>query len=134
MNGQITGGVRAIIDRVYPIGIILDFAVESDPNTSIGCGTVWQRIADGRALIASDAAHPVGWTGGEAAHTLINPELPSHYHDIAMAEAGGSPYWGPISITQLSGSKWSTTKNTGGGEPHNNMQPSLAVCRWVRTA
>lgn len=46
MNGQITGGMRAIIDRVYPVGVIIDFAVESDPNTSIGCGTVWQRIAE----------------------------------------------------------------------------------------
>lgn len=93
MIGQINVGMRAIIDRVYPVGIILDFSIEANPNASIGCGTVWVRMQDGRTLIASDAGHPLGWTGGEAAHTLLNPEMPSHYHDIPMAETGESAYW-----------------------------------------
>ena len=66
MNGTISAVMRAIIDRVYPVGIIIDFAVEADPNNAVGCGTQWQRIADGRTLIASDGSHPVGWAGGEA--------------------------------------------------------------------
>ena len=44
MNGTISAVMRAIIDRVYPVGIIIDFAVETNPNTAVGCGTQWQRI------------------------------------------------------------------------------------------
>ena len=82
MTGTISAVMRAIIDRVYPVGIIVDFAVEMDPNSAVGFGTQWQRIADGRALIASDASHPVGWAGGEEVHVLTTGEMPSHNHQI----------------------------------------------------
>lgn len=76
MTGTISTVMRAIIDRVYPVGIIVDFAVEMDPNSAVGFGTQWQRIADGRALIASDASHPVGWARGMAGHAGDTYKLP----------------------------------------------------------
>ena len=57
-------GDARIIDRVYPVGIIVDFAVEMDPNSAVGFGTQWQRIADGRTLIASDGS--ILWDGWAA--------------------------------------------------------------------
>ena len=99
MTGTISTVMRAIIDRVYPVGIIIDFAVEADPNNAVGCGTQWQRIADGRALIASDASHPVGWAGGEATHKLTASEVPSHNH--TLPKVVGWP------VSQSTGEEWS---------------------------
>ena len=148
MTGTISAVMRAIIDRVYPVGIIVDFAVEMDPNSAVGFGTQWQRIADGRALIASDASHPVGWAGGEASHTLTEAEMPAHNHAIAYSK-DGNPYPGTgngtfglnmAMTTQLTTSTddlayyVTATQTRGTGQAHNNMQPSLAVARWKRVA
>ena len=148
MTGTISAVMRAIIDRVYPVGIIVDFAVEKDPNTAVGCGTQWQRIADGRALIASDASHPVGWAGGEATHMLTTGEMPSHNHQIQqmgsdgdihmqMGKDGTYPNESYLSFgTSVKPFAESTIliAYTGGNAAHNNMQPSLAVARWKRVA
>ena len=148
MNGTISAVMRAIIDRVYPVGIIVDFAVEMDPNSAVGFGTQWQRIADGRALIASDASHPVGWAGGEASHTLTEAEMPTHNHTIAYSK-DGNPYPGSGNGTFAPNMALTTklttsaddlayyvtaTQTRGAGQAHNNMQPSLAVARWKRVA
>lgn len=149
MTGTISTVMRAIIDRVYPVGIIIDFAVETNPNTAVGCGTQWQRIADGRTLIASDASHPVGWAGGEEVHVLTGPEMPNHTHGLMQAGTDGDKllmtagkdgsYGGEnylsfgTSVKPFAESVISITYS-GGDVAHNNMQPSLAVCRWKRVA
>ncbi len=149
MTGTISTVMRAIIDRVYPVGIIIDFAVETNPNTAVGCGTQWQRIADGRTLIASDASHPVGWAGGEATHVLTGAEMPNHTHGLIQAGTDGDKllmtvgkdgsYGGEnylafgTSVKTFAESVISITYS-GGDVAHNNMQPSLAVARWKRVA
>lgn len=149
MTGTISAVMRAIIDRVYPVGIIVDFAVETNPNTTVGCGTQWQRIADGRTLIASDASHPVGWSGGEAAHVLTEAEMPYHQHAIAYTPDGNPLPGGTGNATfardmALTKHVTTSTENlayygtltlpVGVNYAHNNMQPSLAVARWKRVA
>ena len=148
MTGTISTVMRVIIDRVYPVGIIVDFAVETNPNTAVGCGTQWQRIADGRTLIASDASHPVGWAGGEATHALTEAEMPSHNHNVQQSGSDGAihmlmgkdgtyPGENYLSFgTSVKPFAESTIliSYTGGNAAHNNMQPSLAVCRWKRVA
>ena len=149
MTGTISAVMRAIIDRVYPVGIIIDFAVEADPNNAVGCGTQWQRIADGRTLIASDGSHPVGWAGGEATHVLTGAEMPNHTHGLIQAGTDGDKllmtvgkdgsYGGEnhlafgTSVKPFAESVISITYS-GGDVAHNNMQPSLAVARWKRVA
>ena len=149
MTGTISTVMRAIIDRVYPVGIIIDFAVETNPNTAVGCGTQWQRIADGRTLIASDASHPVGWAGGEEVHVLAGAEMPNHTHGFIQAGTDGDKllmtvgkdgsYGGEnylpfgTSVKPFAESVISITYS-GGDVAHNNMQPSLAVARWKRVA
>lgn len=148
MTGTISAVMRAIIDRVYPVGIIVNFAVEMDPNSAVGFGTQWQRIADGRTLIASDASHPVGWAGGAATHVLTTGEMPSHNHQMQqtgsdgaihmlMGKDGTYPGENYLSFgTSVKPFAESTIliAHTGGNAAHNNMQPSLAVARWKRVA
>ena len=135
MTGQVAALARQIIDRVYPVSVIVEFAAEIDPNAAIGCGTVWTRIEDGRALIASDVSHPVGWTGGTESVTLTIEQIPEHIHSIRLE--GGSETDSQTGILAWSANipyqNWFTGV-TGGSAPHSNMQPSLAVCRWQRVA
>lgn len=147
MTGQVAALARQIIDRVYPVSVIVEFAAETDPNAAIGCGTVWTRMEDGRALIASDVSHPVGWTGGTESVTLTVEQIAAHYHDGYMLGLGGSTdapaYYATLNQSSYTYNYEKTTPNTlkvaittkeGGGQPHSNMQPSLAVCRWQRVA
>lgn len=135
MTGQISALVREIIDRMYPVSIILDFAAETDPNVSIGCGTQWERMTDGRTLIASDAEHVVGWTGGTTEETLNVDQIPPHNHIYRLENGDYTDNQTAILPWRqnISYQKW-WTETAGGGQPHNNMQPSLAVCRWQRVA
>lgn len=70
----------------------------------------------------------LGKTGGEKTHTLTVNEMPSHNHDTSNSVGGGSG--------NISGFMWSTTladwgkqktTATGGGQPHNNLQPYLVT-------
>lgn len=148
MRGSINPLMRQIIDRVYPVSVILDFAAEVDPNAAIGCGTRWERLADGRTLISSDDAHPVGWVGGEVTHVLTAAELAGHSHGMMQIGTDGEKsmlmgkdgsYQSADFLSFGPGVKAFAESsifvgNTGGNQPHNNMQPSRAVCRWQRVA
>lgn len=55
-----TPSLQAIVDAVYPVGIVTCFHNSVDPNTAFG-GT-WIKIAEGRALMGADSSHAVGTT------------------------------------------------------------------------
>jgi len=83
--------------------------------------------------------HTLGQKAGEATHTLALAELPSHTHVArAVTDKGTTPapngnmlattkglsaYCAPGSLTALAPSIGST----GGGQPHPNAQPFLAL-------
>ena len=98
--------------------------------------------AKGRTLVGKDSTdtdfNTLGKTAGEKTHTLTVNEMASHTHDVAIAVnntvPGGARYFfnsagttsAPISDTAA----WSnslTAKATGGGQAHNNLQPSLTL-------
>ena len=108
----------------------------TDPSTLFG-GT-WQRI-QGRFLLAAGGGYNAGSTGGEAEHTLTAAEAPNHSHSFGYHS--GSTNSGKYIASQIGlgtyGSRdgyAQTENNTGGGQPHNNMPPYLAVYVWKRTA
>ena len=89
-------------------------------------------IIYGTASSLAILANTVGSTGGFETHTLITAEIPAHTHSynfpavINQGTASGS------AINAGSGSN-TNSGSTGGGDPHNNMQPSLVMMMIMRT-
>lgn len=129
--------ISGLWSKIYPIGSIYISAASTSPSALFG-GT-WVQIKD-RFLLAAGSTYTAGATGGEAAHTLTVDEMPSHSH-YQKKHWGGSgdnnlAYTPAAEMTDAHeyGSKVDTTHLTGGGQPHNNMPPYLAVYVWKRTA
>jgi microcystin-dependent protein len=94
----------------------------------------------GRTPIHMGNGHTLGELGGEQAHTLAISELATHRHTAgAQSAAGdaavpsidvvlGSPlnlsYGSPNDLVALVPA---SVGNTGGGQPHDNMQPYLTL-------
>lgn len=123
---------------IYPVGsIYISTSSNFNPNTSWG-GT-WRKTADGRCLIGANSTYPLGSTGGEATHLLTQNEMPRHSHNtvnkyiLANDTDGGKVYFNSGTDATVTQSARSTDE-VGGNQPHNNMQPYLAVYIWKRTA
>ncbi|WP_420004417.1 phage tail protein [Arenibacterium sp. LLYu02] len=98
----------------------------------------------GRTPLHQDAqGHPLGERGGTETVTLTTAEIPQHTHAAAASSAEGnsnSPsnallasevapefaYRAPETAGRTA-LRHGTITNTGGSQPHNNMQPYLAV-------
>lgn len=86
---------------------------------------------DGQTLIGWGANYAtVGQFLGEKEHILTVDEMPSHSHNVDIAFDGG----GAVDMQSYVNSSGSDERfipqpssSTGGGEPHNNMQPSVVV-------
>ena len=121
------------LKKVYGIGSIYISTNSTSPAELFG-GT-WERIKDRFLLGASDSYIP-GSMGGEETHILTVEEMPSHKHEVLISNQGGSyDYACQLKSPSAEGVFNSNyTNNSGGGQPHNNMPPYLAVYIWKRTA
>lgn len=92
----------------------------------------------GRAPFHIGAGYPQGQSGGEAAHTLINAEMPGHTHTPVGSTAAAnqaSPvnnYWATGTYSAYAAQRSETMSptaivNAGGSQSHDNMSPYLAL-------
>lgn len=135
MTGKIAALFAPIVNAAklaaWPVGSIYMSMIATSPATLFG-GT-WVQM-ENRFLLGAGSGYVAGATGGEAEHTLTGNEMPSHYHLLAMNQAGESEYWGPMCAAMQDGYMVNMTKPAGGDQPHNNMPPYFSVYMWRRTA
>lgn len=133
--------INNLTDIFYPVG---SYYYTSDanfnPNNSFG-GT-WVLDNDGTILVSKSNSNnskfnaDLGIIVGEETHKLTINEMPAHQHALTII-GGGSQ--------KASGVQWATQNTTrqyagdmiqsvGGGNAHNNVQPSKIANRWHRTA
>ena len=118
------------------VGGIFISTDSTNPATALGYGT-WQLTSKGRAIVGySDVANDPNWTKtigstfGEFDHMLTIEEIPEHDHK-GVVKASNQTYSGG------NGSRFTsdgTTDKAGGGQAHNNVQPSMVFAIWKRTA
>jgi hypothetical protein len=132
---QVAG--KALWEHIYPVGAVYISANETDPGELFG--GAWEQLKD-RFLLAAGDVYGAGSRGGEAEHTLTVDEIPSHEHNVPVYWKGASGN-SSVNVQGMESSDprqyTSWTNNTdaaGGGEPHNNMPPYLAVYMWKRIA
>jgi microcystin-dependent protein len=92
----------------------------------------------GRTPIHVGASHTLGERGGEQAHTISISQMPTHLHQILSSATNANTnvatnnypaaalnaYGAATALTSLNASQ---TTNTGGSQPHENMQPYLTI-------
>lgn len=145
---QITG----LLDFLYPVGSIFEWCnsgiagaldLSTVAKVQAHFGGKWEVYGAGRVTVGVDTSqtefNAAGKTGGEKASALTVPNLPPHDHP-----SGDRIMWtdqsGPGSRTDYSDNAYLRTDYPGGyrtgltgeGQPHNNLQPYVAVYRYRR--
>jgi len=133
--GAIPAVTAAVVNAlVYPVGsIYFNMAVATNPATLLGMGT-WVAYGAGRVLVgkaASGTFDTLNEELGSETHALSVAELPSHTHTLLGGGFDGSSGAEPGSTT---GANLGQGGATGGGAAHTNLQPSVTVYMWKRTA
>lgn len=134
-----------IMLTLYPVGAVYISANSTSPASLFG-GT-WESIG-GRFLLAADSTYTAGSTGGEATHKLTVSEMPTHQHNSVKVSQNYLTAWATENAGSSNGFELSSLFKSGlednlnkfsgdysgGGQPHNNLPPYLAVYMWERVS
>lgn len=124
------------------VGDLYTTTVNENPSVRLGYGT-WSRFAEGRTLVgfSSSVSNSIpewvktsGSNFGEYTHVLTVDEMPSHTHDMNFTTGNISGNDRPATQNTSATSSNLKVGITGGGKPHNNVQPSKVVFIWLRTS
>ena len=138
VTSEVTKQVNSLLNKIYHVGRIIEtLDPEFNPNTIIG---EWEPFGGGRVTVGVDVNNPImneaGKTFGENEHTLTINEMPSHGHAQFVTAKSSQTTGIRVDYNEDSASgayeQGINTGNTGGGQPHNNMQASVSVYRWIR--
>jgi microcystin-dependent protein len=104
-----------------------------------GNGTTTFLLPDlrGRVPVHTGGGFTLGQRGGEETHTLIQSEMPQHYHSTSASTAApdraaaSGNFWaqeaGAYDASSTTTMSPAAIANTGGSQPHNNLAPFLVV-------
>lgn len=137
-----------ILNLVYPVGSIYLSLNSTNPGSLFG-GT-WEQFAQGRTLIgvgelndgSTLKSFEVGATGGEFEHILSVDEMPKHGHSGLFVNQTRIGWKDSVFQTNLNGQAGIRTEpehdvrigDSGANNPHNIMQPYLAVYMFKRVS
>lgn len=136
----------ALAIQSYKVGDIYITTVNENPSARLGYGS-WQRFAEGRTLVGFSTSvsnstpewvKVSGTTFGSYTHKLSVSELPSHTHDLSISRftqiAHDSSEESDKTVDKIGTMTSGYVGSTGGNAEHNNVQPSIVVYFWKRTA
>ena len=133
---SVTDLTKQLFLLMHRVGDIIFSTSDENPSTIYG-GT-WVAWGKGRVPVGVDTSdsdfNTVEKTGGEKEHTLTVDEMPSHKHDFGQQFATTSSLSGEYGYYMIAGTQTDVIKNTGGNQPHNNLQPYITCYMWKRTA
>lgn len=125
---KFTGWLSGLFAPSLPSGAVVAFDSE--------CSDGWQeyRLGAGKFLLGAGKGKKLHDVGGEENHTLTEEEMPNHNHkngpgqylvrvtggDTVLSNTDNSP--GEINIRH-----GNVIREAGGGKPHNNMPPYIAL-------
>lgn len=133
---SVTDLTKQLFLLMHRVGDIIFSTSDENPSTIYG-GT-WVAWGKGQVPVGVDTSdsdfNTVEKTGGEKEHTLTVGEMPSHKHDFGQQFATTSNLSGAYGYYMIAGTQTDVIKNTGGNQPHNNLQPYITCYMWKRTA
>lgn len=144
---------------LMPIGFTFEWTpVDGGPDLSTaekvaeyyGFGT-WEAYGAGRFTLGVSDQYSAGSVGGKEKHTLTVDEMPRHNHQLTpllrsdyASQYTTGQYTTILTADNLVAPNQTVNAHTsvfagestaaGGGQPHNNMPPYVAVYRWRRIA
>lgn len=138
------GSAAGLMEVVYPVGIIIELAVSTNPATLFGMGT-WVAHGTGRVTVGIDSGDTdfdtVNETGGAKTHThaLSNGFAKLSNAGKADMSTSVSSYTTNYFEADFAPTSSSSTATSGirlGGSTagDSSLQPYIVVYRWRRTA
>lgn len=135
---------NVINNLIYPIGTYYETS-DLNFNPNIVWGGTWELENDGTVLVSKSSATGskfnvnLGTVVGEENHTLTIGEMARHNHGFTSGAgnvvANQLSASSPVYFNQNNNGLGTTQIDyAGGGQSHNNVQPSKVVNRWHRTA
>lgn len=96
---------------------------------------------ESRTIIGESDSYALGAVGGEEKHKLTEAELPSHDHFHFLDVNGYITSDSGMNMISNAGYAWKAsgkytpldTSDTGGDQPHNNMQPYIVMRYFITT-
>ena len=132
--------------QTFKVGDIYITTTDGNPFTRLGYGS-WERFAEGRTLVglSTDISASIPeWTKmngrvfGTYDETLTLEQMPSHTHEVGEGSTfptgTGDRLYASGDDKTAAADSYSRSKPSGGDKPHNNVQPSIVVYFWKRTA
>lgn len=129
MTGDVTITERSVLDLInifYPVGTYYETTnANFDPNVA-WAGSTWQRVADGRALIAGggSSGYTVGSVYGEKTHKITVSEMPTHNHGATSATNGAHSHSASTGSAGTHTHKYITRTGSGASGNVAEMQTS----------
>lgn len=150
--------VSSLLSLIYPVGSIYITTSLINPNLTFGFGT-WVAFGSGRVPVGLNPAQPefdtIEEIGGAVTHVLTRPEMPGHTHiqdphthPSIQVQGGVTPAVAGTHIVtsvavggasrattapELANAATAINQASGGGLPHNNLQPYIVVNMFKRT-
>ena len=147
-NEYVTKG--ELIEIIYPVGSI--YITTNGQNPGEYLGGEWESYGEGRTIVGAGTGtdsnnvqkvFEINETGGEYEHTLTGNEMPAHNHRIFVTANSYEAILGGDYLTTTSASSSSIvtsgrsegrTKENGGSQSHNNIQPYVVTYIWKRVS